>query len=336
MLKFSTQQLHVVLPLSSTKPTICSARRGANGLWLLPVACCNLLGEVVMRFVAIDVETANARFRSICQIGIVAFEGGREVAAESIFIDPGEEFDDINISIHGIEPHHVAGSPTFAAAQNWLMGHLGGQVAVCHTHFDRSAIFQASQHHAVPSVECTWLDTAKVARRAWPQFATAGYGLANLAREFGITFQHHDALEDARTAGMVLHRAMAEHSLDVGQWVERCQLGISGNPKGRESRAGDGDGPLLGETIVFTGALSVPRREAADLAHNAGARVDPGVTKDTTILVVGDTDLSRLAGAEKSSKHRKAEDMMKKGHPMKIWAESDFAAMIAADLGVRA
>jgi DNA polymerase-3 subunit epsilon len=180
-------------------------------------------------------------------------------------------------------------------------------------------------------MQCSWLDTALVARRAWPQFANSGYGLANLARQFDISFQHHDALHDARAAGTILLRAMDETGLDLLQWADRCRLSISGNPKGRERRDGDGDGPMLGEIVVFTGALSMPRREAADMAHIAGGRVDPGVTKETTILVVGDQDLERLAGFTKSSKHQKVEKLIASGKPIRILVESDFMALVQED-----
>lgn len=282
-----------------------------------------------MRFIALDVETANARMRSICQVGIVVFEDGREVAAESLLIDPGEEFDGINISIHGIEERHVVGAKKFPQIMDWLISHIGGQTVVSHTHFDRTSIHQATLHHSLSPTACSWLDSAKVARRAWPQFAKSGYGLSNLAREFGISFQHHDALHDARTAGIVLLRAMEETGLDVQQWIQRCKAGISGNPSGRERREGDGDGPLLGEVIVFTGTLTLPRREAADIAHVAGGRVDTGVTRETTMLVVGDQDIDRLSGAAKSSKHRKAEQLSAAGHPIRFLVESDFAALVA-------
>ena len=67
--------------------------------------------------------------------------------------------------------------------------------------------------------------------------------------------------------------------------------------------------------LVFTGALSIPRHEAADAAAAAGCRVDDSVTKHTTLLVVGDQDLRVLNGHEKSSKHRKAEMLIAKGSP---------------------
>jgi DNA polymerase-3 subunit epsilon len=65
---------------------------------------------------------------------------------------------------------------------------------------------------------------------------------------------------------------------------------------------------------------------AADRAHALGAAVEAGVTKHTTLLVVGDQDLSKLAGHTKSSKHRKAEELIAIGRPIRILAESDFMA----------
>jgi DNA polymerase-3 subunit epsilon len=282
-----------------------------------------------MRFVAIDVETANARMRSICQIGIVVFDHGKEIASDVVLVNPGEDFDGINISIHGIDETRVVGAASFPNIFPWLAEYVRDQVVVCHTHFDRVAIAQAHDHHRLTAVPCRWLDTAKVARRAWPQFAQSGYGIRNLADSFGIPVRHHDAVEDARTAGLILLRAIDQLGQDLDYWLSRAKLGLSGHPKGRERREGDGDGPLLGETVVFTGSLRIPRREAADLAHMAGGAVDPGVTKGTTVLVVGDQDLLRTGGKPKSSKHLKAEGLAAKGQPIRFLAETDFMALVA-------
>ena len=162
---------------------------------------------------------------------------------------------------------------------------------------------------------------------AWSDIAHSGYGLSNLARKFGIEFQHHDALDDARTAGLVLIRAIEETGFDLAEWIERCRHRSSSGAQIR--REGDGDGPLLGESIVFTGALQLREQQAADLAHEAGAAVEAGVTKHTTLLVVGDQDLDKLAGHEKSSKHRKAEALIAKGQPIRILGEADFMIMCA-------
>lgn len=87
-------------------------------------------------------------------------------------------------------------------------------------------------------------------------------------------------------------------------------------------------GPLAGETLVFTGALALTRHEAAALATQAGCAIGEGVTRHTTILVVGDQDRWKLAGYEKSAKHRKAEALIAKGQQIRILSEDDFQRSI--------
>lgn len=85
---------------------------------------------------------------------------------------------------------------------------------------------------------------------------------------------------------------------------------------------------MYGEILVFTGALEIPRREAADLAASIGCMVAAGVTKKTTLLVVGDQDITKLAGKSKSSKHTKAEQLIAKGQEIRIIKESDFKELV--------
>ena len=281
-----------------------------------------------MRYIALDLETANPRMSSICQIGLVTFQDGREVAAEVRLVDPRDYFDPYNVRIHAITEEDVRGAPQFGDLHGWLCKQTTGQIVACHTHFDRVALAQACGHHRLEPLPCNWLDTAQVARRTWSDVAQKGYGLAKLARRFDIDFQHHDALQDARTAGLILLRAMEETGFDLTQWMERCRRGITSSAPVR--REGDGDGSLVGERIVFTGALEMLRREAADMAHEAGAAVEPGVTKHTSMLVVGDQDIDKLAGHEKSSKHRKAEQLIAAGQQIRIVGEGDFMSLCVA------
>jgi DNA polymerase-3 subunit epsilon len=226
----------------------------------------------------------------------------------------------------------VRGAPTYAEAAGTLHAMLQGAVTVTHTHFDRVATHQASSRWKVGAPTCTWLDSARVARRAWEECASSGYGLANVCRLIGYEFQHHNALEDAKAAGHVLLAAMERTGLGLTAWLSRVNQPIdpsSGSSGAAVRRDGNADGPLYGEVIVFTGALAIPRREAADLAASVGCEVDSGVTKKTTLLVVGDTDVQRLAGHEKSSKHRKAEELVGKGFPIRILRETDFRELVA-------
>lgn len=285
---------------------------------------------VGMDFVVIDVETANPNMASVCQIGVVVFEGGREVAAEGCLVDPCDYFDPYHVGIHGIEDRHVRGRPSFAGSYAWLAGYTAGRVVVSHTAFDRTALSQACSRYELDPLPARWLDSASVARRAWPAFAQKGYGLKSLANAFDISFRHHDAVEDARAAGLILCRALDESGVTLDDWFGRCRQPLNGMPRSVR-RTGDGDGPLVGEVVVITGALSLPRQKVADLIHDAGGAVEPGVNKTTSLLVVGDQDVSRLAGKTKSSKHMKAEQLIAAGQPIRILTESDFGRLIQAE-----
>lgn len=280
-----------------------------------------------MRFVVVDVETANPRFSSICQIGLVQFDGGQEIASELTYVDPEDHFDPINSKIHGITATSVSGARTFPELRDWLGEWVGGQYVVSHSSFDRTAFSQAFARHGVAPVECRWIDSAAVARRTWAQFSHRGYGLKSLADHFGISFVHHNALHDARTAGQILLRAFAESGLGLEHFSLGARILVQAARASLSvRRAGDGDGALFGETIVFTGELTIDRAGAADRAAAAGGNVDPGVTKRTTMLVVGERDI--LPGwAAKSGKHRKAEVLISQGQAIRIVSEADFLAL---------
>ena len=66
----------------------------------------------VTDFIALDVETANSDFSSICSIGLVHFRGGEVFKSLTILVDPEDDFSPANIAIHGIRPDDVAGKPT--------------------------------------------------------------------------------------------------------------------------------------------------------------------------------------------------------------------------------
>jgi DNA polymerase-3 subunit epsilon len=281
-----------------------------------------------MDFVAIDVETANADMASICQIGIATFDRGALACEWKTYVDPQDYFDGMNVSIHGIDANVVAGSPTFGMLADTVMGALNGQVVVTHTAFDRVAIYQAGNKCKTSPPSCTWLDSACVARRTWKEFSRSGYGLASVCDWIGYTFNHHDALEDAKAAGNILLAAMAHTGLNLDAWLTRVQQRIAPTLEQRIAREGNPDGLLYGEILVFTGAMMIPRREAADYAASVGCEVGASITKRTTILVVGDQDVQKLAGHEKSSKHRKVEQLIKMGQPIRILRETDFRELV--------
>ena len=283
-----------------------------------------------MKFTAIDVETSNSDMASICQVGIAVFENGKLIEEWSSRVDPEDFFDSINESIHGISESDVENSPTFPEIYEKIHSFLTDTIAVSHTHFDRVSLGRAIAKYSLPALETNWLDSAKVVRRTWDEFSKSGYGLANVCEFLDYSFDHHNALEDAKACGNILLAAINKSGIDPESWLKKSNLPI-GIAQGNINikRDGNPEGEFFGEVLVFTGSLIIPRREAADLASNAGFQIASGVTKKTTILVVGDQDVSKLAGKDKSSKHVKAESLILAGQKIRILKESDFKELIS-------
>ncbi len=119
-----------------------------------------------MEFIAIDFETANPDLSSICQLGAVSFQGGKPVKTWQTLINPKDYFDPMNVSIHGIDEEMVKDAPTFRKIFPTFRSIIEKQLVACHTHFDRVALNRVIEKYRLPQFDCTWLDTARVARRA--------------------------------------------------------------------------------------------------------------------------------------------------------------------------
>jgi DNA polymerase-3 subunit epsilon len=280
-----------------------------------------------MEFVAIDVETANADMASICQIGLAKYKDGVLQKEWSSLVNPEDYFSFINIGIHGITQQNVANSPTLPDVYDQIYEFMSDEICVCHTHFDRVSLFRALEKYSLEHINITWLDSARVARRTWEECAWSGYSLANVCKIIGYEFEHHDALEDAKAAGQVILAALKITGMDIESWLNRVNKPID-LVNSAVKREGNAEGELFGETLVFTGALIIPRAEAAYHAASIGCSVGSGVTKKTTMLVVGDQDLTKLSGKNKSIKHIKAETLINKGQKIRVLKESDFIHLV--------
>ena len=185
--------------------------------------------------------------------------------------------------------------------------------------------------YGLPQPPIRWLDSARVARRAWSEkYGRSGYGLENIARDLGIQYRPHDALEDARAAAEVILHACTTSGLAIEDWLTRVREPIfaASGPTHPLRRGGNPEGPLYGEVIVFTGTLGISQSDAAGLAASEGCRVADNVTRKTTMLVVGTQDRAVLRGQDKSRKHRRAEELIRQGFPLRILSESDFEDLL--------
>lgn len=187
-------------------------------------------------FVVVDVETACGRASSICQVGLLGFRDGREVLTYETLVDPQDEFSPFNIGLHGIGPQHVEGKPTFARLHAGLARQFERRITVAHSGFDKGAFAAACRVAGLPAFETRWLDSVQVARHAWPDLET--HRLNRLAAYLGLEHKHHDALSDARVAGLVVVRAMEHTGIDLEGWMARPWLNTRRRTRSSPRRQG--------------------------------------------------------------------------------------------------
>ena len=220
------------------------------------------------------------------------------------------ELDPFIIELTGITDEMLIGAPNNNDAVSAFLDFAGNdQVWAYNAGFDSGFINQFTEEKR------PFRDILSLSRRAFPDMSS--YKLGNLAELLEIEAPSaHRAVADCLTAHQVLQKA----SQVVGLEVSSNRF----NFDHKDYQAAT-EGVFFGKTLVFTGALEVMTRDAAAAKASAhGFKIVGGVSKKVHYLVVGVQDSTLLAGHDKSSKHRKAEELIEQGHNIEILTESAF------------
>ena len=203
--------------------------------------------------------------------------------------------------------------------------------------FDMGFLEEAAKQHGM-AINNPYTCALVMASRAWPGLES--YKLSSIARLGKLDGDDsHRAIGDCKRT-LPIFVAAAESIGRPIKWStlsRRQDFGRVNTPQHRPRRVyrtsvfaeGDAKGPLHGNVIAFTGALSIPRSEAAALAAAIGCDVKDSITHRTTMLVVGTQDPSVLAGKDKSCKHLKAEAYIAGGQPIQMLNEKEFMQLIS-------
>jgi len=301
-------------------------------------------------YVALDVETANDFRGSICSIGLVKFQDGTIVDTYYTLINPETSFDTFNISIHGIKPEDVADAPTFPEVRQDIFDFIGSDIVVCHfAQFDMGALNDVYNKYQLDYDDIKYICSYRLAKVAMP--GQLNYKLKNLSKTLNIQLDHHNALSDAKASGLILDHLLSANSFsDLSDFLKEYRYDKTGllgqhgfkrkkdakykdnliyTPTEKEKAAMDPDHYFYGLYFCFTGKLErMTRKEANKAVALVGGVPEKGVTNHTNILVVGEQDW-RVVGVDGlSSKMKKAQSLLEKGHDIEIMTENDFIKLL--------
>ena len=301
-------------------------------------------------YVALDVETANDFRGSVCSIGLVKFKDGNIVDTFYTLINPEEEFDDFNIFIHGITPEDVLDSPTFPEVRKSIVDFIGSDIVVAHfAQFDMGALNDVYHKYQLDYDDIRYICSYRLAKVAMP--GQLNYKLKNLSKTLNIQLDHHNALSDAKASGLILNHLLSSNSFsDLSDFLKEYRYDKTGllgqygfkrkkdakykdnliyTPTEEEKAAMDPDHYFYGLYFCFTGKLErMTRKEANKAVALVGGIPEKGVTNHTNILVVGEQDW-RVVGLDGlSSKMKKAQSLLEKGHDIEIMTENDFIKLL--------
>ncbi len=183
-------------------------------------------------YVAIDFETANTYANSACSVGLVRFINGREDGSLYSLIHPAKMYfiPEWTEQIHHISYDDVRNKPQFPEIWDTIvvpfLEQVPGLPLVAHNAgFDMNVIRNCMDYYGMPVPRLCYFDSLKVAQRTWPELDC--HRLTYLGENFLIKYMAHDALDDARTCGKIIHlAAKAQKVASVDKLLNVCGLGL--------------------------------------------------------------------------------------------------------------
>ena len=185
-----------------------------------------------MEYFAIDFETANDYQNSACSVGVVRFIDGVEKDSVYSLIKPAKMyFRPDFIDIHGISYGDVRNKPQFPEVWQTIVEPFlyspvedkGLPKGTCsknkiinfiahNASFDMGVIRGCCNYYGMPLPNVNYACTLQASRKAWKELSS--HRLTFLAEHFGIVYDAHNALDDARTCGKIF--SLAAEKLGCG------------------------------------------------------------------------------------------------------------------------
>ena len=278
-------------------------------------------------YTVIDIETTgyDPKWDEIIELAALRVRGGKVVESFQTLVRPAHDIDDFIADLTGITNRELLTAPFIAQALPGYLDFIGDDVVVGHNaHFDVNFIYDAAERFCGRAFPNNIVDTMRLARHVLPDLSS--HSLSNVSKALGVARQgEHRALVDCETTRAVLDALhKTGHVFHADSRGYRVHYATKAADIAAEAGLTQPDNPLYGKVCVFTGVLSITRKDAMQAVANIGGICADSVTKKTNYLILGNNDYCASIKDGKSTKQKKAESLILKGQDLQILSESVF------------
>ncbi|GJH39991.1 DNA polymerase III subunit epsilon [Capnocytophaga sp. HP1101] len=164
-------------------------------------------------FVALDFETANYHWSSVCSIGLVFVENGTVVDSYYELIKPVPNYyNAINTQIHGLTRADTDNAREFPEIWKELLPRIGNLPIVAHNSpFDEGCLREVLAYYGLPPYPQKFLCTCRQSRKVFRTLPNHKLGTVAAHIGFDLT-NHHHALADAEACAAIALRVFTEYT----------------------------------------------------------------------------------------------------------------------------
>lgn len=177
-----------------------------------------------------DVEYANSKNKSICQIGIMCedYETGNPVYPElRIMVNPEDGFDDFCVKVHGITANQVKDEPNFKEVWQQLEKYFTNAIVIGHNvaSSDLDALIKNLRKYNLDIPEIYYICTFELAKKYVPRYLIENYLLSNLCSYYDIDIDNeHDAFDDACACADLFRALIKNFGLSIDKEVKKYKV----------------------------------------------------------------------------------------------------------------
>lgn len=291
--------------------------------------------EFPQDYVVIDIETSDMDYfyGEIIEIACIKIKNNQIIETFDQLIKPKNRIRPFTTQLTGITNEMVEKKEDIKTILLKLKEFIQDEILIGqNVNFDVNYIYDAMQDQLDEPLTNNFIDTLRLSRRLVSDIKN--HKLQTLAQYFNATTPTHRAMADVMATHHIFNelKAIAKENpskLIVKQTSKSKQTNLelitaTINPNEIEK-----NNYFYNKRVCFTGKMDfLTKKDAAQIIANLGAHIQKDVDYHTNVLILGNLEYQQKRFNDKSSKHKKAEQLIEHNVNIEILTERAFLELI--------